>query len=44
MVNPDKPREIFYAYNFKENVFTHLFAIPFILSGIFVMIMAFVNF
>lgn len=42
-VDPNEPRDIFYEYSFKDNLFLHIFAIPFILSGLFVIYKAFYN-
>lgn len=44
MINPNKPREVFFKYNFKDNLFLHIFSLPFIISGIFVMVIAFLSF
>lgn len=44
MINPDSPREVYYKYSFKDSLFFHLFSLPFIASGIFVIIVAILEF
>ena len=44
LINPNKPRDVYFKYSIRDNLFIHIFSIPFIASGIFLVVIAFLNF
>lgn len=41
MINPNKPREIYFEFKLKDNLFMIVFGFPFVLAGLYLLIVSF---